>query len=105
MSRLNYIEKRNKLRRKVLQGFPWNGKFKTKQEIENYFSGDKIQVLLCGKWFQKIPTHLKMIHDISSDEYREIYGLPWRHGLCSEEVSLKLSKNMKKGEKKDSIQI
>ena len=78
-----------------MKGFPWNGRFKTKQEIDNYFSGDRVQCLLCGKWFKQIPTHLKMIHDISSDEYRETYGLPWKHGLCGEEVSLKLRKTMK----------
>lgn len=96
MSRLNYIEKRNKLRRKVMQGFPWNGKFKTKEEIYNYFSGDRVQCLLCGKWFQVLHSHLRFIHDINSDEYRETYGLPWKHGLCGKEVSLKLSKTMKK---------
>ena len=79
-----------------MQGFPWDGKFENKQEIYNYFSGDKLQCLLCGKWFQRLPTHLKMIHDIGSDEYREIYGLPWKCGLCGEEFSLKLRKIMKK---------
>jgi len=96
MTRLNYIEKRKKLRRKVIQGFPWDGKFETKQEIYNYFSGDKVQCLLCGQWFKRLPTHLKMIHGIGSDEYKEIYGLPWKHGLCGEEFSLKISKIMKK---------
>lgn len=84
------------LRRKVMPGFPWDGKFETKQEIYNYFSGDELQCLLCGKWFQKLPTHLKMIHDIGSDEYKEIYGLPWKRGLCGKEFSLKFGKIMKK---------
>ncbi|MCP4629891.1 MAG: hypothetical protein GY850_41245 [bacterium] len=29
------------------QQFPWRGKFKAKQEIDNYFSGDKVLCLLC----------------------------------------------------------
>ena len=96
MARLNYIEKRNKLRSKVMPGFPWDGKFTTQPEIYNYFSGDRVQCLLCGKWFKRLPTHLKMIHEIESDEYRERYGLPWKHGLCGKELSLKLSKTMKR---------
>jgi hypothetical protein len=34
---------------------------------------------------------LKAIHAITSDEYREMYGLPWKRGLCSKDHSLKLS--------------
>lgn len=84
------------LRRKIMPGFPWDGKFETKQEIYKYFSGDKIQCLLCGKWFQRLPFHLKGIHDITSEEYKEMYGLPWKHGLCGKEFSIKLSKIMNK---------
>jgi len=96
VKRLNYIEKRKELRRTILQGFPWDGKFETKEEVYDYFSGDKIQCLLCGKWFQRLPFHLKAIHDITSDEYKEMYGLPWKHGLCGKEFSLKLRRIMKK---------
>ena len=96
MARLSYIEKRYKRRRKVLKGFPWDGKFQTKEEVHQYFSGDRIQCLLCGKWFKRLPTHLKAIHDMTSDEYKEMYGLPWKRGLCSEDHSLKLSENLKK---------
>ena len=96
MARLSYIEKRNRLRRKVMPGFPWDGKFTTQQEIYDYFSGDKVQCLLCGKWFTRLPTHLKMIHEFESDEYRERYGLPWKHALCGKELSLKLSNTMRR---------
>ncbi len=78
----------------LIQRFPWNGKFMTKTEIDDYLAGNKIQCLLCGKWFKIISSHLKRIHDIDSDEYREKYGLPWKHGLCGKEVSLKLSTAM-----------
>ena len=96
MARLSYIEKRYKRRRKVLKGFPWEGKFETKEEVYDYFSGDRIQCLLCGKWFKRLPTHLKAIHAMTSDEYKEMYGLPWKHGLCSRDHSLKLSENLNK---------
>jgi len=76
MTPLNYIEKRKERRRKALEGFLWDEKFETKEEIYDYFSGDKIQCLLCGEWFQRLPFHLKAIHAITSDEYKEMYGLP-----------------------------
>ncbi|HUV59417.1 MAG TPA: MucR family transcriptional regulator [Desulfatiglandales bacterium] len=96
MARLSSLEKRYRRRRKVLQGFPWEGKFQAKEEVYKYFSGDRIQCLLCGKWFKRLPTHLTAIHDMTSDEYRELYGLPWKRGLCSRDHSLKLSENLKK---------
>ena len=96
MARLSSLEKRYRRRRKVLKGFPWEGKFETKEEVYDYFSGDRIQCLLCGKWFKRLPTHLKAIHEMTSDEYKEMYGLPWKRGLCSKDHSLKLSENLKK---------
>jgi len=36
------------------------------------------------------------IHGMTSDEYKEMYGLPWKRGLCSKDHSLKLSENLKK---------
>ena len=79
-----------------MQGFPWDGKFETKEEVYDYFSSDKIQCLLCGKWFQRLSFHLKAIHDITSDEYKEMYGLPWKHRLCGKEFSLRFRKIMNK---------
>jgi len=95
MSQSSSIEKRYKRRRKVLKGFPWEGKFQTK-EVYKYFSGDRIQCLLCGKWFKRLPTHLIAIHSMTSDEYKEMYGLPWKHGLCGRDYSLKFSEIMNK---------
>jgi hypothetical protein len=36
--------------------------------------------------------HLQIIHGTSHEEYRGIYGLPWRRGLVSPKVSNRLSK-------------
>ena len=84
----------------ALPGFPWNGKFEDKKEIDNYFAGDKIQCLLCGKWFQSLPTHLIRVHEIIPDQYKEKYGLPWKRGLCGTGTSKKLGKNMRERLKK-----
>ncbi len=62
---------------KILPGYPWKGKYGTKEEIEAYFAGREIQCLLCGHWFKQItPVHLASIHGATADEYRKRYGLP-----------------------------
>jgi hypothetical protein len=72
-------------RRMVLDGFPWEGKFKTIDEINRYFHGGDIQCLLCGKTFRTLATHLVRIHGIDADHYKEKYSIPWTMGLsCSE---------------------
>jgi len=78
----------------VMQEYPWCGKFRTKTEIDDYLAGNKVQCLICGKLFKALPQHLERTHDITADDYREQYGLPWRRGLCGVETSKKLSKNM-----------
>jgi hypothetical protein len=78
----------------VMQQYPWRGKFRTKTEIDDYLAGNKVQCLICGKLFKALSQHLEKTHDITADDYREQYGLPWRRGLCGIETSKKLSKNM-----------
>lgn len=63
--------------RKTVPGYPWKGKFRTRAEIEAYFSGETIQCLLCGHWFKQIThLHLVRIHGVTPDEYRRLFGLP-----------------------------
>ncbi len=63
-------------------GFPRKEKFKSGKEIDRYFAGEKIQCLICGKWFKTISHfHLTKVHGISTDDYKEMFGLPWGRGL------------------------
>ncbi len=64
-----------------MPGYPKTDKFETDEEVEAYFSGDKIQCLLCGKWYKELSLHLRRIHDVTPDDYREKYGIPWKQGL------------------------
>jgi hypothetical protein len=70
-------------RRKVRPGYPWTGQFETKEQIDFYFSGDKIECLLCGKTYRGLGVHLLKIHGVTDDQYRARYGLPWGRGLTS----------------------
>lgn len=75
---------RRERRRRVMPGFPKTEKFQSLQEVREYLSHPKITCLLCGKQYRALGLHLKSIHDVTPDEYREMYGLPYRRGLTSE---------------------
>ena len=76
----------------ALPGFPWKGNFTTKGEIDQYFSNpDGIQCLLCGRMYEGLNGHLQIVHGVSFEKYRDRYGLPWRKGLVSRNVSKGLS--------------
>ena len=79
--------KRRQQRRGILPGFPKEFKFKDLDGLKGYFSGSKIQCLRCGKMYRKLGLHLKAIHNMEVDEYKEIYGIPWTKGLSCAETS------------------
>lgn len=68
-------------RRKVLHGFPIEECFDTPEKLDEYFGGTKIVCLRCGKKYRTLGVHLKTMHEMEPDEYREIYGIPWTYGL------------------------
>jgi len=70
-------------KRGVLAGFPIQKKFNTREELNEYLSQDTIQCLLCGRRFQILDTHLKNVHGVTSDDYREMYGIGYSVGLQS----------------------
>ena len=71
--------------------------FESKQDIEEYFSHDKIQCLLCNRWFKSLSTHLYKAHDILADDYRRMFDLPFSKGLCGESSREKFRKNAESG--------
>jgi ROS/MUCR transcriptional regulator protein len=57
--------------------------FKTRRDVERYFGGKSIECLLCRQRFRRLGGHLAAKHEISVDEYRSRFGLPWSRGLTS----------------------
>ena len=57
--------------------------FKTRRDIERYFGGKTIECLFCGQRFRRLGGHLAAKHEMSVDEYRTRFGLPWTRGLTS----------------------
>lgn len=76
-------------RRRTIQGFPIEGKFLTPESIAEYFCGATITCLRCGKRYRTLGVHLKTIHSMEPDEYRDMYGIPWSYGLsCASTTQL-----------------
>ena len=94
----------NRSDKSTLPGFPWRGQFKTKDEIDQYFNDpDGIQCLLCGRYYEFLSIHLRNSHEISHKQYRDWYGLPWRKGLVSRNVSKGFSSRLKERIKNGSF--
>lgn len=79
----------NAKRRKIEIGYPITTPFATVEDVRHYLSGDKIVCLLCGQSYRRIGTHLLSIHQVTPDQYREMYNIPWTYGLlCADSEKL-----------------
>lgn len=65
-------------------------RFTTAEDVKLYASGEKIQCLECGKWFQMICTHLR-VHGIKEPDYRRKYNIPNSIALTGSNVRQKMS--------------
>ena len=81
--------------RRVLPGYLKDVFFTSRVEMEDYFEGDKITCLLCGHKYRQLDPHLKAVHDMTCDDYREKHGIPYTKGLCSSHKSRQESRRMK----------
>ena len=76
-------------RRQVLAGYPSDIFFETPEQLADYFSGDRIICLECGKAFRTLGNHLMRIHKTTVEEYQRMHGIPWTYGLsCAETTAL-----------------
>src|SRR5215469_7693184 len=57
--------------------------FKTRRDVERYFSGDTIECLICGRHLKRLARHLAAKHNLSADHYKKQFGLAWTRGLTS----------------------
>lgn len=83
-------------KRTVLDGFPKVFEFQTRGQVDAYLGDKKIQCLLCGHKFRLLEPHLSKVHEISGDQYREMYALPYKRGLCCAGFSESRSENSKR---------
>jgi predicted transcriptional regulator len=75
-----------------LPGFPIESKFTSIDAVKEYLHGDRITCLICGRSYKGLAGHISK-HGISSDEYKERFGLPFKTGLTSSGTKVKLKVN------------
>jgi len=74
-------EARRNARRRILTGFPWEGRFRTWSDVQAYIGQTRgIECLLCGKVYRTVSNHLR-VHGVTDSEYRERFGIPENVGL------------------------
>lgn len=55
--------------------------FPTLAAVDEWLAHDTILCLRCGRRFQHLGRHLVISHDMTADEFRELYGVPHNRGL------------------------
>ena len=73
-------------RRRVLPGYPKNFVFKSYDEYKQYFVGDRIICLLCGKHYRALGNHLRVSHETDIEDYKKKYGIFWTKALTCNDL-------------------
>jgi hypothetical protein len=68
---------------KPLRGYPKTQPFATIEDVKSYLDGDKVTCLLCGREYVALGGHITAMHDMTGDDYRERFGIPYKYGLAS----------------------
>ncbi len=57
-------------------------------------SPDKMQCQICGLWYRKVGSHIRMSHNMTAREYRKEYGFDVKKGQLTAVVREPLRKNV-----------
>jgi hypothetical protein len=68
-------------------------RFKNSKQVDDYFDGDKIQCLICYKWYKSLYKHLTCVHEMSSDDYKKKFNIPWSKKLQAQSTTKKMAIN------------
>ena len=64
---------------------------KTAAELKKYLSGNVIQCLICGEYFESVSGHVANKHGVSVVEYRKEFGIPAKTPLITKALRKVLS--------------
>jgi len=81
-----YHGKNPEARRRVLPGYPKDFVFKDYDEYKQYFVGDRVICLLCGKHYRALGNHLRVSHEVDIDDYKKKYGILWTKSLMCNDL-------------------
>lgn len=68
---------------------PPAGPFTTPEQVQEYHSGDRIQCLVCQRWYRGLAAHLK-VHDMNQADYREQFNIPASFPLVAKSTTEKM---------------
>lgn len=93
------------LRKRIaLEGYPIPPRPFTAEEVRDYLGGDSITCLRCGRSFQSMGKHLFLVHQLTAEEYRDMYGLPWMTGLSSKPSRERRGEATKRGQEESGYE-
>ena len=101
---------RNRRNSAVQQKSGYNTEYQRmkRDEIAKIPSPDKVQCLICGKWYVQLCTHTVQVHKMTGREYREYFDLEVKRGVIpawyrkvkgDKAIENETYKNLKVGEK------
>ena len=70
-----------------------NKPFRTIEEVNDYLSEDKVQCLLCDKWYIHLGIHIGKSHTLTPREYKIKFNIPLKKGLAG--ISLRVEKALR----------
>jgi hypothetical protein len=91
--------------RKPLPGYPIEEPFRSREAIIDYLSDDRIICLICGRPFKAMTGHLGAVHEMTADEYKDMYNIPYSYGLARETTRKLLSQAQKDKFESDPKQL
>lgn len=59
---------------------------KQRDAIASKPSKEKIQCLVCGKWYRQVGTHIVQVHKMKAREYRAKYGFDVKRGQLPDDL-------------------
>ena len=76
-------------RLKISKRYIWSGRFETTEQLNRYLNHEKIECLLCGKYYQGLNVHILCGHKMPVKEYKKLFGIPPTRGLVGTVLSAK----------------
>ncbi len=86
--------KRQLAAREVMPGYPWEGQFQSREEVDHYLAGDQVTCLLCGKPYVLLASHTKRVHYLAVEDYKVRFGIPQGRGVCGRGFAEKQAANV-----------
>jgi len=70
-------------------------KFSSKSDLAAYFGRDKLECLICGRRYIQLVAHIGPAHDMTADDYKDRFGIPWTYGLAGKKFKANSSRRIK----------